>query len=39
MYGIIVGQVEAGIIRKHYIMPLSTPVMAFMCQLQSDSGF
>ena len=34
---IIVGHVEAGLVRKHYISPLSTPVTAFTCPLQSEA--
>ena len=34
---IIVGHVEAGLIRKHYISPLSTPVTAFTCPLLSEA--
>ena len=33
---IIVGYVEAGLIRKHYISPLSMPVAVFTCPLQSE---
>ena len=36
---IIVGHVEAGLVQKHCISPLSTPVTAFTCPLQSlDNG-
>ncbi|KAJ4426366.1 hypothetical protein ANN_27180 [Periplaneta americana] len=34
---IIVGQVEEGLVRKHYILPLSMPVMVFTCPLQSEA--
>ncbi|KAJ4449526.1 hypothetical protein ANN_00927 [Periplaneta americana] len=34
---IIVEQVEAGLVRKHYILLLSTPVKAFTCPLQSET--
>ena len=34
---IIIGHVEAGIVRKPFISPLSTPVMAFTCPLQSEA--
>ena len=34
---IIVGHVEAGLVQKHYISPLSTLVTAFMCPLQSEA--
>ena len=34
---IIVGHVEAVFVRKHYISPLSTPVTAFTCPLQSEA--
>lgn len=36
---IIVGQIGlAGLVRKHYILPLSTPVTVFTCPLQSETG-
>ncbi|KAJ8897047.1 hypothetical protein PR048_002393 [Dryococelus australis] len=34
---ITVGQVEAGLVRKLSIVPLSTPATAFTCQLQSEA--
>ena len=34
---IVIGHVEAGLIQKHYILPLSTPVPAFTCPLQSEA--
>ena len=34
---IIVRHVEAGLVRKHYISPLSTPLTAFTCPLQSEA--
>ena len=32
----ILGTVKAGIIRKLYILPLSTPVTVFTCPLQTE---
>ncbi|KAJ8898272.1 hypothetical protein PR048_003632 [Dryococelus australis] len=32
-----VEQFEAGLVREHYILPLSTPATAFMCPLQSET--
>ncbi|KAJ8874070.1 hypothetical protein PR048_024911 [Dryococelus australis] len=34
---IMVGLVEARLVRKHYILPLSTPATAFTCSLQSEA--
>ncbi|KAJ8888810.1 hypothetical protein PR048_008302 [Dryococelus australis] len=34
---ITAGQVEAGLVRKHYILPINTPVTAFTCPLQSEA--
>ena len=34
---ITVGHVEAGLVRKHHILPLSMPVTVFMCPLQSEA--
>ena len=34
---IIVGHVEVGLVQKHYISPLSTPVTAFAFPLQSEA--
>ena len=34
---IIVGKVEAGLVRKHYILPLSIPVTVFVCPLLSEA--
>ena len=33
---IIVGHVEEGLVQKHYISPLSMPVMAFTCPVQFE---
>ncbi|KAJ8884681.1 hypothetical protein PR048_016539 [Dryococelus australis] len=33
---ITVGHIEVGLVRKHYILPLSKPLMAFTCPLHSE---
>ena len=37
VWDIIVGRFKAGLVRKHYILSLSTPLTAFMSLLQFET--